>query len=69
MKLRKRLGLPGNMGKGRTGRWLLKRNEEIEGVVDMKISGVSFWNGMLLFYVEISRKSAQKNIVYKQKKW
>ena len=30
------------MGKGRTGRWLLKRNEEIEGVVDMKISGVSF---------------------------
>ncbi len=57
------------MGKGRTGRWLLKRNEEIEGVVDMKISGVSFWNGMLLFYVEIRRKSAQKNIVYKQKKW
>ena len=57
------------MGKGRTERWLLKRNEEIEGVVDMKISGVSFWNGMLLFYVEISRKSAQKNIVYKQKKW
>ena len=57
------------MGKGRTGRWLLKRNEEIEGVVDMKISGVSFWNGMLLFYVEIRRKSAQKNKVYKQKKW
>ena len=25
------------MGKGRTGRWLLKRNEEIEGVVDMKM--------------------------------
>lgn len=35
----------------------------------MKISGVSFWNGTLLFYVEISRKSAQKNIVFGWEKW
>ena len=60
MKLRKRLGLPGNMGKGRTGRWLLKRNEEIEGVMDMKISGVSFGMVRCFFVLKLVEKVHKK---------
>ena len=48
------------MGKGRTGRWLLKRNEEIEGVMDMKISGVSFGMVRCFFVLKLVEKVDKK---------